>query len=433
MTHADAREPDLRVITLSAHDAAQRLRRSPEIELVRAEDPLDAVAELARPIGTDSPARTAMIVGTGAVPADELSDFLAASQTASPGVVLLQDGDGPADAGFHGVFGRQDDPDALSGTIPAERPAAAKRESRENTEKAPRERALPADSPTTDDPVDAEQALLEAVLTGRATVDDALDAASTRLGARARLRDHGEGAPVERRGRRWGVLYAPGVSEKALRLEATKLACWLALQEQLGQLRHAAFVDDLTGAWNRGFFRRRLPRVLEAARAARRDVTLMIYDIDDFKHYNDEFGHGAGDEILRETVKLLRSVIRPTDLVCRIGGDEFAVIFDDPREDTGERGRGRLGKHPKTIAEITRRFQKQICEHRFPALTGGARSTLTISGGAATFPWDGSDPEALVKAADELLMESKRRGKNAITLGPGADLACRVEFPTPDS
>jgi len=208
----------------------------------------------------------------------------------------------------------------------------------------------------------------------------------------------------------------------------------LALEEQLVQLREPAFVDDLTGAWNRGFFRRRLPRVLESARAGRRDLTLMLYDIDDFKQYNDEFGHGAGDEILRETVKLLRSVIRPTDLVCRIGGDEFAVIFDDPRSSTsGTRDVRRPGgHHPRTIAEIAQRFQRQVCEHRFPALTGGARRTLTISGGMATFPWDAGNAEELLESADRLLLESKRRGKNAMTLGPGADRACRVEFIDPD-
>ena len=149
----------------------------------------------------------------------------------------------------------------------------------------------------------------------------------------------------------------------------------------------------------------------------------MVYDFDDFKRYNDAFGHAAGDEILCETTRLLRSVIRPTDRVCRIGGDEFAVIFDDP---SGPRSGE--GRHPTSIGAIAERFQRQVCAHRFPKLGADAQGTLTISGGMATFPWDGHDASSLLERADALALESKRQGKNLITLGPGAERVCRVEF-----
>jgi len=75
-------------------------------------------------------------------------------------------------------------------------------------------------------------------------------------------------------------------------------------------------------------------------------VTVMVFDIDDFKTYNDQYGHEAGDDILREAVRLLRSVIRPSDRVCRIGGDEFAVISYEPsgprQEGSVESAAGRL-------------------------------------------------------------------------------------------
>lgn len=437
-------ETRLRVVTLGAPEAAQRLRRSPEVEIVRTSDPLETIAELARPMAIDGPTRTAVVLDDAHAPESERDAFARAAREAAPGVMLLREGDGPADPRFDGSFGRESGArEILAAFENGGRRQTGASESPPETDPG-RSRPAPeaTDQPRSagerageDRDVDPERRLLESILRGRVNLDEALAAASSRLRARAVFRrsvDSGSGEAVERRGRRYGVLSAPGADPSALRAEAAKLACVLAIDEQLSQLRAAAFVDDLTGAWNRGFFRRRLPRALEAAREGRRDVTLMIYDIDDFKQYNDEFGHGAGDEILRETVKLLRSVVRPTDLVCRIGGDEFAVIFDDPRadRDRGEDGlRGRGHQHPLSIAELARRFQRQVCEHRFPALAGDAKRTLTISGGMATFPWDAGDAEELVTAADRLLLESKRAGKNVITLGPGADRVCRVEFP----
>ncbi len=396
----------MRVITLGALEAAQKLRRAPEIELVRAGDPLDAVAELARPM-EDSPADTTVIVEANRLPEDEAAAFVAAARAASPGVTLLASGMKNAE-GFDGVW--ENGEPALRRDEVADEDAI--------------EPGAVADAPPTHG--DAEQAHLELFIRGRSSREVTLRMISERLGCDAVFteEDRDGATPVERRGRVYGWLFAEGAAEHALRREASYLAGWLALEEQVGQLRSAAFVDDLTRAWNRGYFRRHLPRVLEDARAARRDVTLMLYDIDDFKRYNDTHGHGAGDDILRETVRLLQSVIRPCDRVCRIGGDEFAVIFDDP---SGARSPG--GQHPRSIGAIARRFQRQICDHRFPALADDAPATLTISGGMATFPWDAADAESLVACADRLLLESKRRGKNVITLGPGADAACRVEFP----
>lgn len=408
----------LRVVTVGAPDAAQRLRREPGVELVRAEDPLDAVAELAQPIDADSPARTVAVVGP--LPPGEETEFARACRAASPGVVLLTTGETPGCcdgvwSGDAGAIARlfEDRAEAAEPIEPSSAPPTETAAS--GTDAPPRDETGTATAET-----DAEHTLLEAMLRGKAPREAVLEAVSARLGVPVCLREEpGEGVEVARHGVRHGWLVAPGADEALVRAEAGKLACWLALEEQIAQLRQAAFVDDLTGAWNRGFFRRYLPRALDAARAGRRDLTLMIYDIDDFKHYNDEFGHGAGDEILTETVRLLRSVVRPTDRVCRIGGDEFAVIFDDPRG-----ARGSSGKHPRSLAAIARRFQQQICRHRFPALAEEAVGTLTISGGMATFPWDGSDPESLIRSADELLLESKRRGKNVITLGRGTDRVC---------
>ena len=223
---------------------------------------------------------------------------------------------------------------------------------------------------------------------------------------------------VEHRGRRFAWLVGPSASERELAQAANWLAHWLAVREQHSQLRSAAFTDPLTGAWNRRYLDRFLPMAIDRARQKRHDVTLLLFDIDNFKHYNDTYGHPAGDEILIETVQLLNSVIRPTDRVTRIGGDEFAVIFDDP-----EGPRDPRSHHPASIFEIAKRFQRQINDHRFPKLGECARGSLSISGGLATFPWDASDADALIERADRLILDSKRGGKNVICIGPGAQQA----------
>jgi diguanylate cyclase (GGDEF)-like protein len=159
---------------------------------------------------------------------------------------------------------------------------------------------------------------------------------------------------------------------------------------------------------------------LRQAASQRFAVTVMVFDIDDFKRYNDHYGHAAGDDILRETARLMTSVIRARDVVARIGGDEFAVIFwdhDAPRRPPSH--------HPADVRDAAERFRGAICAHKFPTLSEEAPGTLTISGGLASFPWDGRTPEELVNRADAMTLQSKRQGKNVLTFGPGAVEACQ--------
>jgi len=212
-----------------------------------------------------------------------------------------------------------------------------------------------------------------------------------------------------------GMLATRQAAPRQLRPWAEWLARWLTLDHRHRELRRLAYRDELTGAWNRRFYNIFMKQLLERAHQARRAVTVLVFDIDDFKQYNDRFGHEAGDEILRETVRLLKSVIRAGDRVCRMGGDEFVVIFSDLNQP-----RKAGSNPPDTVEQIAGRFQTQICQMKFPKLGIDAPGTLSISGGLATYPWDGGDAAALLRRADELALESKRSGKNAITLGPGA-------------
>lgn len=232
---------------------------------------------------------------------------------------------------------------------------------------------------------------------------------------------------IESHQQRFGYLSAPTATEDELERWGNWLAQWLLLDHHYRNFRRLAYQDELTGAWNRRYFYKFLNETLRKASAIRRTVSVLVFDIDNFKRYNDEFGHDSGDVILIETVRLLKSEIRPCDRVCRIGGDEFAVVFadlDGPRE---------VGSsHPETVEKIARRFQLQICKLNFPKLGLDAPGTLSISGGLASYPWDGSDPDSLLRHADQLALQSKRSGKNALTFGPGATHLCNPTENTPD-
>ncbi len=214
--------------------------------------------------------------------------------------------------------------------------------------------------------------------------------------------------------RHFGTLCSAHATAGQLQSWAKWLARWLALDQSYREFRTMAYHDELTEAGNRRFYDLFMARTLRNASRQRRPVTVMVFDIDDFKNYNDRFGHDAGDEVLRETVRLLNSVIRNGDKVCRIGGDEFVVIFADlegPRE---------LGSnHPESVEQIAARFQDQICQMKFPKLGLDAPGALSVSGGLATYPWDGITAADLLHHADQLALQSKCKGKNVITLGPG--------------
>jgi len=180
-------------------------------------------------------------------------------------------------------------------------------------------------------------------------------------------------------------------------------------------LHRLAITDHLTGAYNRRYFYQVTDQILQ--RAARRNLraTVLLYDIDDLKSYNDRFGHAVGDEVLRETAALMKQITRAHDIVARIGGDEFAVLFwdaDEPRVP---------GSRPPESAYgiLASRFLHAVGTHEFPSLGPDAVGLLTISGGLANFPADGRTCRELLRSADQALEAVKRSGKNAIRLiGP---------------
>lgn len=201
------------------------------------------------------------------------------------------------------------------------------------------------------------------------------------------------------------------------------------LGQRVEHLERLATTDDLTGLKNRRYIWEFARQILDRAGRTNGRVTLLVLDIDNFKHYNDVYGHPTGDEILRQAAVLMRRCCRPHDVVGRIGGDEFAVVFwDDPHRATGEVARERrsaAAEHPKEAITIAKRFQQVLGNADLHLLGPKGEGLLTISGGLASFPRDGSNVQQLFQRADEALREAKRSGKNRIYLvgQPQSDIA----------
>jgi diguanylate cyclase (GGDEF)-like protein len=194
-------------------------------------------------------------------------------------------------------------------------------------------------------------------------------------------------------------------------------------------LEKLATEDDLTGLKNRRYIWEFSRQIIERAREENGRVTLLVFDIDDFKRYNDAYGHRAGDEVLKQAAVLMRRCCRQHDIIGRIGGDEFAVVFwDDPQRQpagTEAERRSAMADHPKEAIFIAKRFVRELGKAELPLLGPGGKGVLTISGGLASFPRDGSTTQELFQRADEALLEAKRSGKNRIYLvgKPQSDIA----------
>ncbi|TKJ35739.1 MAG: hypothetical protein CEE38_14125 [Planctomycetes bacterium B3_Pla] len=195
---------------------------------------------------------------------------------------------------------------------------------------------------------------------------------------------------------------------------------------RIRQLERLATEDDLTGLKNRRYIWEFSRQIIEHTANENGRVTLLVFDIDNFKHYNDIYGHIAGDEILKQTAVLMRRCCRSHDVIGRIGGDEFAVVFwDDPQRETPRSAaksterRSASADHPKEAIFIAKRLVQEL-EAAKLSTSGGlgpeGKGVLTISGGLASFPRDGKTIQELFQQADKALLEAKRSGKNRIYL-----------------
>jgi diguanylate cyclase (GGDEF)-like protein/PAS domain S-box-containing protein len=175
-----------------------------------------------------------------------------------------------------------------------------------------------------------------------------------------------------------------------------------ALRESEAMLREQSVRDHLTGLFNRRYMEETLERELLRSVRKQTPLGIIMLDVDDFKVFNDAYGHAAGDAILRELGNMLRGHVRGEDIACRYGGDEFILVLPDAsRQVTSERAK-RLCDHAR---HFTIQFEMRTL------------NAITLSIGVASFPEDGPTGEAALKVADEALYRCKTDGHDRIVVG----------------
>lgn len=162
------------------------------------------------------------------------------------------------------------------------------------------------------------------------------------------------------------------------------------------KLMHHASHDDLTGLSNRFMFRVSFDRMLKLSQRNNQKLAVLYLDLDDFKNINDSFGHYVGDQLLIETSKRLTNILRESDLIARMGGDEFILVLFDVRE-------------LSYAEEITNKIIQALSK---PFIIFGKECIVGASIGIAIFPDQANTPQELIKIADRSMYKAKELGKN---------------------
>lgn len=163
-----------------------------------------------------------------------------------------------------------------------------------------------------------------------------------------------------------------------------------------------AITDGLTKLYNYRYFQDCLTQAVTMAEQENQPVALLIIDIDHFKHYNDLFGHQAGDQLLYELGQLLITELGPNDMVARYGGEEFTVIL--------------YGASQTDALNMAEKIRRAVEEYPFPGCEQQPAGTLTVSIGVATYPDNAKNKEELIKLADEALYKAKYFSRNKVEL-----------------
>jgi diguanylate cyclase (GGDEF)-like protein len=175
----------------------------------------------------------------------------------------------------------------------------------------------------------------------------------------------------------------------------------IAVARWARHLRLMVGTDELTGLSQRRPFLERVEEQLTAGAPSRRVLSITVLDIDEFKKFNDTYGHLAGDRALQLLAERLRSAVRTTDLVARFGGEEFVVAF--PGMEVGQ--------------AVQRVEDLRIKLAQVPIVVEGVTRWLTMSAGVGSWPVDGNSFTEVLAQADARLYEAKRRGRNCV-VGP---------------
>ncbi len=203
-----------------------------------------------------------------------------------------------------------------------------------------------------------------------------------------------------------GVLALESTRPKAFNLadaqplESVADICAAAIQNAryFERVRQMAYIDGLTGIFNRRHFESKIAEEIERAQRYDNELALIMIDIDNFKKLNDEFGHLLGDETLRQISTIFTQNLRKFDAACRYGGEEFVILAPQTS-----------GEHAQAVAE---KLRKVIEGWSFP----GVPRPVTITAGVCSYPANGRSRDELVKAADDALYQAKQAGRNRVQL-----------------
>lgn len=172
------------------------------------------------------------------------------------------------------------------------------------------------------------------------------------------------------------------------------------LRKRLDHGMELAVIDQLTGLHNRRYMVNQLNRLLQRSDMGEAPISVMVADIDHFKRVNDTYGHEAGDRVLQEIARRLRANVRPSDIVCRHGGEEFIIIM------------------PETEANVAgiaaERIRKAVASAPFEIEGVPVSLDVTLSGGVASYMGSGESVDDLLKRSDDALYRAKTSGRNRI-------------------
>lgn len=203
-------------------------------------------------------------------------------------------------------------------------------------------------------------------------------------------------------------LFKPFTVEDALfkinAIVETKQRLFL-LSDNIQKAEKTAATDGMTGLFNRKHFDGFIKEAFIQAELHDQACSVIMIDVDNFKHYNDTNGHQLGDEVLKKVARIMKDNVRKSDLAARYGGEEFVIV---------------LPGTPKRMAEnIAEKLRKTLETEKFINEEKQPKGTLTASFGVASFPENGTTPEIVLKGADHCLYLAKERGRNAVVGAEG--------------
>lgn len=204
--------------------------------------------------------------------------------------------------------------------------------------------------------------------------------------------------------------------QRLARTAAEQIALALANLKLRETLRNQSIRDPLTDLFNRRYMEESLERELRRAARKHNPLSVVMLDVDNFKQFNDSFGHEAGDEMLRLLAHHMRNSIRFEDIACRYGGEEFVLILPDSRlEDTV--------RHVEQLREGAHRLRLELHDRTV--------GNLSLSLGVAVYPTHGPDSETLLRVADQALYRAKQQGRDRVVVGQSAAPAVVESEPRP--